>query len=86
MRKTITFELSEEQAEFLHATAEREERSVGEVVGDFVQRQMDYDAWFEARVQEGIDDIECGRVLTHEDVKRRAALRRAELTAKSGPR
>ncbi len=84
MSKTLTFELSEEQAEFLEATAEREERSVDEVVGDLVRQQMDYDAWVRRKVQEGIDAIERGEVFTHEEVVARSEVRKAELIAKYG--
>jgi predicted transcriptional regulator len=82
MTKTVTFELSKDQAEFLEAAAEREARSVDEVVGDLVKQQMDYDAWVRRKAQEGIDAIERGEVFTHEEVVARAEARRAELIAK----
>ena len=84
MSKRLTFELSEEQAEFLHATAEREERSMDDVVSDLVAQQMTYDAWFRRKVQEGVDAIERGEVFTHEEVVERSKKRRAELIAKYG--
>jgi len=84
MTKTLTFELSEEQAEFLHATAEREERRMDDVVGDLVAQQMAYDAWFRRKVQEGIDAADRGELIPHEEVVARSAARRAELRAKYG--
>ena len=84
MTKTLTFELSEEQAEFLHATAEREERRMDDVVGDLVAQQMAYDAWLRRKVQEGIDELDRGEFFTHEEVVARAKARRAALIAKFG--
>jgi predicted transcriptional regulator len=84
MTKTVTFELSEEQAEFLHAEAERESRSVSELVGDLVAQRMDYDAWFRRKVQEGIDAADRGELIPHEEVVARSEARRAELLAKYG--
>jgi predicted transcriptional regulator len=77
MAKSLTFELSEEQAEFLHATAEREQRSVDEVMGDLVRRQMDYDAWFIRQVQIGIDEADRGELTPHEEVMAEMQRRRA---------
>jgi len=84
MTKTLTFELSEEEAEFLHATARREERSVDEVMSDFVRQQMDYDAWFRRKVQEGIDEADRGELIPHEEVGAYLDTLKAELIAKHG--
>lgn len=86
MTRTLTFELSEEQAEFLHAAAEREARSVDEVVSDLVRRQMDYDAWFQQKVQEGIDEADRGELIPHEEVAAYLETLKAELIAKHGGR
>lgn len=84
MTKTLTFEFSEDQAEFLQAEAKREERSVDAVVGDLVTQQMDYDAWFRRKVQEGIDEADRGELIPHEDVATYVEALKAELIAKHG--
>ena len=42
-----------------------------------------YDAWFRAKVQEALDDPR--PMISHDEVKKRAAVRRARLVGKSQP-
>ena len=79
MTRHVTIELTEAQAAVLDAEAARESTSVEAVVRDLIQRQVDYDEWFRAKVQEGIDAADRGELLSHEEVVKRARRRREEL-------
>ncbi|MBD5641915.1 MAG: hypothetical protein HDQ91_05810 [Desulfovibrio sp.] len=39
-------------------------------------RESDYDAWFKAKVEEGLEDARQGRFASREEVERRAKARR----------
>ena len=39
----------------------------------------EYDRWFSAKVEEGLEDLRQGNVISHDEVKSLAAKRRAEL-------
>lgn len=41
-----------------------------------------HDAWFRAKVQEAMDSVAAGNVLSHEEVQARAAVWRAKIQAK----
>ena len=82
MTRHVTVELTEAQAAALDSEAAREDRSVEAIVTDLIQRQVEYDTWFRAEVQKGIDDIERGDVFTHEEVVEQARLRREEFMAR----
>lgn len=43
----------------------------------------EYDLWFSAKVEEGLEDLRHGNVISHDEVKARAAQRRAELLAQA---
>jgi len=45
------------------------------------ERRAEYDAWYEEQVRLGLEDIEAGRILRHEEVMIRMARLRAELEA-----
>ena len=36
------------------------------------EKQAAYDAWYLAEVQKGLDDIEAGRVISHEEAMKQA--------------
>ncbi len=48
-------------------------RPASQVVLDMLTRQLEYDEWFGAQVQAGIDSIDAGRFVTHEEMKRQFA-------------
>lgn len=86
MTKPFTISLTEAQKEHLRATATREQMTIDQVLADLVQRQIDYDVWFADKVQEGLDALNRGEFLTHEDVAACAKVRRDDLIAKHGGR
>lgn len=81
MTRHVTIELSEAQAAVLESEAAREDRSVEDVVAGLIQRQVEYDAWFRAEVQKGIDSADRGELISHEEVVARSRRRRADLLA-----
>jgi predicted transcriptional regulator len=81
MTRHVTIELTEAQAAVLEFEAERESKPVEAIVLDLIQRQVDYDAWFRAKVQEGLDAANRGELIPHEEVVARAKKRRIELLA-----
>ena len=81
MTKHITVELTEAQDAHLQAEAERQEVSPESLVAALVQRQVEYDIWFRAEVQKGIDAADRGEFISHEEVVARSEQRRAELLA-----
>ena len=43
-------------------------RGADEYVRDLVEHYLDHDLWFRRKVQDGIDQLDGGEFLTHEDV------------------
>ena len=81
MTKHITVELTEAQEAHLQAEAERQALTPEAMMATWVQRQVEYDAWFCAEVQKGVEAADRGELIPHEDVVARSELRRAELLA-----
>lgn len=82
MSAKITIELSNSDVAELQAKADALSISLSEATARYVAYCLDHDRWFGAEVQKGIDDIEAGRILTHEEVVQRANDRRVELLAR----
>lgn len=82
MAKNLTFELSEEQAEFLQAAADREDTTVERVLCGLVRRRMEQDAWLARQVQIGIDAADRGDTISHEEFRENGRRLQAELGAK----
>ena len=82
MTRHVTVELTDAQAQVLDSEAARADRPIEAIVSDLIQRQVDYDAWFRAEVQKGIDEADRGEFISHEEVMARSAMRRAELLAR----
>ncbi len=88
-KATLTFEVDEAlKAEFADA-AKATDRTAEELLlflmRDYVNRaeaEAEYDAWFRAEVQKGIDAAEAGDVISHEEMKAEMASWRAELLEK----
>jgi predicted transcriptional regulator len=81
MTKHITVELTEAQEAYLQGEALRLEVTPEALVSALVQRDVDYDAWFRAEVQKGVDAADRGELIPHEQVVAMADRRRAELLA-----
>jgi predicted transcriptional regulator len=81
MTRHVTVELTDAQAAVLDSEAAREDRPIEAIVAGLIQRQVDYDTWFRAEVQKGIDAADRGALIPHEEVVAQSKLRRAELLA-----
>lgn len=78
-----TIELDDATDAQLEALAQHGELSPEELLKQLVADRLHYEEWFRAEVQKGIDDLDAGRVFTHEEVLERSARRREELLARS---
>ena len=79
----LAITLDAEQKTRLDAIAEARDETAADVVNEAVTRYLDYDAWFRARVQEGLDSLARGEGHDLEEVEEGfrqhiAALKRAE--------
>ena len=57
----------ETQAKLAQAAAENH-TGAAEYVEQLVEQYIDHDRWFRAQVQEGLDQLDHGQFLSHEDV------------------
>jgi predicted transcriptional regulator len=69
----MELQLPERQAEQLASLSTRTGRSPGELVVDAVDRLLAHEAWFDAQVQLGIDQIARGEFLEEEQMDGRVA-------------
>jgi predicted transcriptional regulator len=82
MTKPITISLTDTEEPHLEAIARRDSVSIESLASDLVRRGIEHQAWLEAIVEEGRDDIRQGRVYSQEEVQRISEERRKELLAK----
>lgn len=76
----ITVDLPEALHKRLKMQAAHSGQRVADLVRGWVETNCpDYDAWFAAQVQEGLEDIKTGRVVTGAALKKRDAARRAKV-------
>jgi predicted transcriptional regulator len=69
--KPTTVRLSQEVLSAIDGMAKTLGRSRAWVIQDALTRYLEYEIWFREEVQKGLDDLEAGRTLSHEDVKAR---------------
>ena len=55
------------EAKLARLAAERG-RNAEMLAQEAIEHFIDYDAWFVSEVEKGLNQIECGKVLTHEEV------------------
>ncbi len=55
-----------------------------ELIGDLVDQRMEYDVWFKRSVQAGLDELDRGEFVTHEDVRAHLETLKAALVATHG--
>lgn len=77
----ISARIDEATAALLDKVAAAQGRSRAWLVANAVKRMAEEEAAYMAYIQEGIDDIEAGRVHTHEEVMAWVADKRKELQA-----
>ena len=83
MTRHVTVELTEAQAAVLDFEAAREAKPVEAIVVELIQNRVDYDTWFRAAVQNGIDAADRRELVPHEEVVRRGEQLQAELAART---
>ena len=66
---------SAEQEARLQDIAVQTGRGADEVVKEFVQTQLDHDTWFRAQVEIGLQQLDRGEYLTHEEAVSRVMRR-----------
>ena len=71
--------LDQESLALLDATAAASAFSRGEALKEAIVQYSEYDRWFRAKVEAGLQDARDGRILTAEEVDHRANARRARL-------
>lgn len=85
---TFTFRVDEDLKKQFAEIAKSKDRTGAQLLRDFMretiakqQEEAEYDAWFRAKVQQGLDDIEAGRVYTAEETEEYFRKLRDELLA-----
>ena len=86
MTRHVTVELTEAQAAVLDSEAAREDLPVEAIVTALIQRQVEYDTWFRAEVQKGIDEADRGELISHEAFIEDGRRLQKELVARAGGR
>jgi predicted transcriptional regulator len=62
-------ELRPDQEAKLNEIAETTGRGTDDLIREAVDRLLGYDQWFDEQVQIGLDDIDRGEVVDHDEVK-----------------
>ena len=57
----------------LSRAAEENGSGSAEYVRQLVEHYLDYDSWFRQKVNKGLEQLDAGRYLTHEEIGRRIA-------------
>jgi predicted transcriptional regulator len=66
----VSLELDEAQRAELERIARHEDITFDALMTRLAKQRLEYDAWFRAEVQKGIDSVARGEVLDHEEVFR----------------
>ncbi len=69
--KPTTIQLSEEILAAIDGMAQTLGQSRDWVIEDALNRYLEYETWFRAEVQKGLDDLEAGREVSTEELKDR---------------
>jgi predicted transcriptional regulator len=76
-----TLELDEAQQAELERIARHEDISLDALMTRLAKERLEYDAWFRAEVQKGLDSLARGEKIPHEEAVARMRARTAELKA-----
>ena len=69
--KTTTFRTDEEKLKQIDKMAKSLNRSRNWVINEALDRYMEYEEWFVKQVEEGLQDVEGGNVVSHEQMRER---------------
>ncbi|WP_116653641.1 CopG family ribbon-helix-helix protein [Pelagibacterium sediminicola] len=86
---TFTFRVDEDLKKKFAEIAKSKDRTGAQLLRDFIretiakqQDEAEYDAWFKAKVQQGLDDADAGRVYTAEETEEYFRKLREELLSR----
>ena len=71
MQQTISMRFDDDTLARLDELAGNMERPRSALIKEAVAHYLDYVTQFSAEVQKGLDDVEAGRVISHEEMKSR---------------
>lgn len=84
---TFTFRVDEDLKHQFAEIAKSKDRTGAQLLRDFMreaiakqQEEAEYDAWFRAKVQRGLDEADAGLGIPHEEVEEYFAKLRAEMS------
>lgn len=73
---TFTFRVDEDLKKRFAEIAKSKDRTGAQLIRDFMretivkqQEEEEYDAWFKAKVQQGLDELDAGEGIPNEDVE-----------------
>lgn len=73
---TFTFRIDEDLKRQFTEIAKSKDRTGAQLVRDFIretiaktEEEAEYDAWFKAKVQQGLDQLDAGLGIPHEEVE-----------------
>lgn len=88
--KTFTFRVDDEMKRQFTEIAKSRDRTAAQLMREFMRdtiakqrEEADYDAWFRAKVQNGLDQADAGLGISHEDVEARFDRIKAETREKT---
>ena len=67
--QTLNSYFDDETLARLNEIAKKQDRPQSEIIKEAVNGYLNHMAWFESEVQKGLDDLDAGRVVSHEEVK-----------------
>lgn len=86
---TFTFRVDEDLKHQFAEIAKSKDRTGAQLLRDFMretiakqQEEAEYDAWFRAKVQQGLDEADAGLGIPHEEVEEYFAKLKAEMSRK----
>lgn len=68
--KTASVRMDEEKLQRLDKLASITKRSRAWLINEAVDRYLSYEEWFIKAVEEGIADVNAGRIISHDEVKK----------------
>ena len=68
--KVASVRMEEKKLERIDELAKATNRSRGWLINQAVDRYLEYEEWYLKAVEAGMEDIEAGRIISHENLKK----------------